>query len=307
MGKIIDLTNQKFGYLTVIKKTNKRGADRSVIWHCKCECGNECDISSTNLRNGNTKSCGCYMKKRISETHLKMIPKGTQVGRLTVLEMLEERNQSGLVMYKCQCKCGNICKIAGRDLKKEKPTSSCGCLRKEIFQQNVDKNEIGKKYGKLTVINISSNQNQYKQHYLICQCECGSIIEVTLNHLHSGHTKSCGCSNSKGEDKITEILQNNNINFIKQKTFQDCKDKKALPFDFYINNSYLIEYDGIQHFKPIKYFGGEEDFKIRKKHDQLKTKYCKDHNIPIIRIPYTHLDNLCLNDLIPETSKFLVE
>ena len=55
---IKDLTNQKFGKLTVLYKTDKR-KDGSVIWHCKCECGNECDVNGNYLRNGDVKSCGC--------------------------------------------------------------------------------------------------------------------------------------------------------------------------------------------------------------------------------------------------------
>ena len=55
----IDLTKQEFGRLTVIEPTEKRVSHRSVVWRCVCGCGNECFVSSFNLRNGHTKSCGC--------------------------------------------------------------------------------------------------------------------------------------------------------------------------------------------------------------------------------------------------------
>ena len=48
----------------------------------------------------------------------------------------------------------------------------------------------------------------------------------------------------------------------------------------------LIEYDGLQHFKPIDYFGGQEKFEYLQKCDEIKNNYAKEHNIPFIRIPY---------------------
>ena len=101
--------------------------------------------------------------------------------------------------------------------------------------------------------------------------------------------------------KIAEILDEANIEYEIEKTFSSCKDKKELPFDFYINNSYLIEYDGEQHFDKNSIF----DYEYTHNHDLIKTKWCKDNNIPLIRIPYTHYDNLTLEDLQLETTQFL--
>ena len=91
------------------------------------------------------------------------------------------------------------------------------------------------------------------------------------------------------------------INYEQEKRFDSCKDKSYLPFDFYVNNQYLIEYDGKQHFKNEGLFNYEEIHK----HDLMKSKWCKENNIPLIRIPYTHYDNLCIEDLLLETSKFI--
>lgn len=59
MGQLIDLTNQKFGRLTVIEKTDKRGSGGAVFWRCVCSCGKTTDVSSSCLRGNQTKSCGC--------------------------------------------------------------------------------------------------------------------------------------------------------------------------------------------------------------------------------------------------------
>ena len=75
-------------------------------------------------------------------------------------------------------------------------------------------------------------------------------------------------------------------------------------FDFLIENTYLIEYDGEQH-----YFGWSydiEDLKIQQQRDEYKNQWCKDNNIPLIRIPYTKLDTLCIEDLMLETTQFRV-
>src|SRR3972149_5976924 len=102
------------------------------------------------------------------------------------------------------------------------------------------------------------------------------------------------CSNfSKGEIKITKILEEKNIIFTYQKTFDDCKNVFKLPFDFYLPDyNTCVEFDGAQHFKAFKYFGGEKTFKARQLNDQIKNKYCKNNNIPLLRIPYWDFKNI---------------
>lgn len=125
--------------------------------------------------------------------------------------------------------------------------------------------------------------------------------------MRRDNTRSCGfCNeNSHGNLKIQELLQKANIPFVREKRFEDCRDKAQLPFDFYVNNTYLIEYDGRQHFQTAKENSlfYSETIKI---HDEIKNSWARNHNIPLIRIPYTHFDNLSLDDLKLETSKFLI-
>ena len=73
-----------------------------------------------------------------------------------------------------------------------------------------------------------------RRHYWICECDCGNEVIVWGTHLRNGHTKSCGCIKSFGEDKISQILLENQINFKKQYTFNDLIDKNKLRFDFAI-------------------------------------------------------------------------
>ena len=72
-----------------------------------------------------------------------------------------------------------------------------------------------------------------------------------------------------------------------KKRFIDCIDKRPLSFDFYVPQcNTCIEYQGIQHYKPVERFGGEEQFIIQQKHDMIKKEYCAKNNINLIEIPY---------------------
>ena len=66
MGSLIDITGERFGFLTVVQR---HGSDpyKNVMWLCECDCGNTKAIRSTHLRRGETKSCGCKSAELIAE------------------------------------------------------------------------------------------------------------------------------------------------------------------------------------------------------------------------------------------------
>lgn len=161
----------------------------------------------------------------------------------------------------------------------------------------------GQTFGKLTVIKQSDKRASNGSVYWHCKCECGREKDILGQSLRNGSCTSCGSHSniSKGNAKIIDILNKHNILYEVEKKFSTCKDKNCLPFDFYVNNSYLIEYDGEQHYDKNTVF----NYEYTHKHDLIKTQWCKENNIPLIRIPYTHYNNLCLEDLILETSSFI--
>ena len=78
-------------------------------------------------------------------------------------------------------------------------------------------------------------------------------------------------------------------------------------FDFYIENKYLIEYDGETHFKEnLHGWHNLEQLQAQQERDTIKNDWCEKNNILLIRIPYTHYTKLIIEDLIPETSQFLL-
>lgn len=131
-----------------------------------------------------------------------------------------------------------------------------------------------------------------------CKCKiCGREWEAAPSNLLAG--KGCPkCVASKGEKKISEWLKNNNIIFLQEYRFEDCCYDRPLIFDFYIPDlNIAIEYDGHQHFYPVKFGGISEEkaienFNKNKERDSIKTKYCKDNNINLIRIPYFNYNNI---------------
>lgn len=101
------------------------------------------------------------------------------------------------------------------------------------------------------------------------------------------------CNESKGEKTISNILEKNSIHYEREKTFIGCKNKTLLPFDFYLpSENILIEFDGVQHQQPIELFGGEKIFQETQIRDAIKTKFAKENNITLLRIPYTEFNNI---------------
>lgn len=234
---------------------------------------------------------------------------GKRFSKLTVIDKTTNRDIRGNVMWLCQCDCGNKKEIASADLISGK-IKSCGCLSKECLQlgQGLNfKDLTGQKFGKLIVLKRCEDKVIQGRKFVqwICKCSCGRETKVLASNLKNGNTESCGfCgNNSHGNNKISILLDEAKISYEREKRFPDCRDKSLLPFDFYVNNEYLIEYDGIQHFKEEK--GLFADYENIHRRDNIKTNWCKENNIPLIRIPYTHYEKLNLEDLLLETTTFL--
>lgn len=134
--------------------------------------------------------------------------------------------------------------------------------------------------------------------YIKIKCSKHGYFEQSPNN----HKKGAGCPTcnfSKGELLVSKYLNDMYINHLEQFSFDDCRNKRKLKFDFYIPSlNTCIEYNGIQHYKPVKHFGGEENFKITKKRDNIKIKYCEDNNINLIHIKYNEDIISKINEII---------
>ena len=309
LGRAKDLSKQKFGKLQPLYRIeNKEGR---TMWACQCDCGNIVASYADKISRGHTQSCGCYQKEQTSQANRSKIHPGDRFERLTVIQKadkIKSNPNDRYIYWVCQCDCGNYTVVSSNNLTKGH-TRSCGCLHRDITSQLQGKDLTGQKFGLLTPIEIDKKRtNESRYRYWICQCDCGNLTSKSSAHLLDGRVISCGCLNmSRGEYKIKQLLEANNISFTQEQIFDDCinlNTNKHFRFDFYVNNQYLIEFNGEQH-----YLDKEEYFKSPlntiKDRDEQKRKWAQRNNIPLIIIPYTQYDNLVIEDLLLETSKFI--
>lgn len=158
----------------------------------------------------------------------------------------------------------------------------------------------------LEILNLNQYTGWESRMNLRCK-KCGATWESPFYSIINNTGRCPVCERgSHGEQKISQLLMENNIEFIPQYQFDDCRGKsKPLPFDFGLldNNENilgLIEYNGEQHYRPIEYFGGEKKFKQQIERDQIKKNYCEVNNIPLLIIPYWDFENISklVNDFI---------
>ena len=138
---------------------------------------------------------------------------------------------------------------------------------------------------KLTLISI---EDDYTNLNSLLTAKCQDESHKPVVKKASLFRRGFGCKNcaeSQGERMIRLVLEDMNINFTQEKRFASCRDKKELPFDFYLPKfGILIEFQGFQHFKKHDYFGGEKAFKLLKKRDLIKKEWAKENHIPLLEI-----------------------
>lgn len=200
------------------------------------------------------------------------------------------KSKSHETFWLCECQnCGSIKSVRKTDL--DKNPRSCNNCKGQLTKSW----QIGDRYGLLQIIGKGTPQGNHTR--VLVQCDCGSApFEVRLEHLKGQNhspTISCGClSKSSGELKIEQCLQDYNY----QTQYIIPELSKFMPFDFAIFKNgklvCLIEFDGEQHYRPIDFLGGEDKFKVQQANDQRRNQFCREHDIPLIRIPYYDYDKI---------------
>lgn len=295
IGRGKDLSNQNFGdyrvlYRTVPPITTK---SKQAHWLCQCIKCRKYVVKSASVLTKGVNQCNCANDLT-----------NKKFGRWTVLYKTDKRTKNGGVLWHCRCDCGNE-KDVNADILKRGESKSCGCLAKEKASESAKKSRIdltGQRFGKLIALYPIYAEDKIHHTKWHCQCDCGNQCDVDMGNLRAYKAQSCGCTRSKQEENIIKLLIANNIKFNYQFRFDNMKNK---PFDFYINNSYVIEYDGQQHF----YYTGtgwdtKEHFERTRQNDLLKNQYCFENNIPLIRIPFNEEYNF--EDLKLETTRYLL-
>ena len=197
--------------------------------------------------------------------------------------------------WHCRCKCGKELDVDTRNLNSGH-TRSCGCLQKEKAANNVV-DMLDFENENIAVIDRAGSTSRGNALWL-CLCKkCHNTFITEGRHIREGVVNSCGCSHSLNEQKITQLLLNNNIEFSTQYTFPDLKSPRGgtLRFDFAVFKdkklSHLIEYNGKQHYEKAQ-GSWADNFENLQQNDLLKQEYCKKHNIRLIIIKYNQTYNI---------------
>lgn len=298
-----DLTGQKFGELTVLEQDLDYFGS-GIYWRCKCSCGSIKSYRTLHLEKGKVKSCGCLSRKMTSERRFDDIT-GQRFGKLIAIKVdhvKKDNNGNNNIFWLCHCDCGND-KVVQGDVLRRGETVSCGCYQAQqssirAAERTVDL--LGRRFGKLTVIERSIRKDNYG-HTIgtwLCQCDCGNTTFTDGYYLWQGMVTSCGCANqSKYEMYVLQYFREkeymNSVDYECQKRFDDLRgyDNGMLSFDFAVYKSnkllYLIECQGQQHYMPVEMFGGKEQFAKQQIHDELKRNYAKKLKVHLLEIPYT--------------------
>lgn len=181
---------------------------------------------------------------------------------------------------------GHGCPMCGFKSSADSKRKSQGQYVQELFHVNPSIDVVGE------YINFTTA--------LLHRCKkCGNEWCAKPIHTMRGH--GCAvCNESHGERGISVWLDHNGIEYTPQYRFDDCRDKYPLPFDFYLpQRNICIEYQGRQHDEAVEFFGGEDAFKIRQLHDQIKKNYCQSNNINLLCISYRQ-------DIEEELNNFLL-
>jgi hypothetical protein len=179
------------------------------------------------------------------------------------------------------------------------------CVIHGDFKQTIDNHKKGKGCPKCngknkTTLDIITDFNKIhngkydysKVNYIGIKnkVEISCPVHGIFTQSPEEHINGCGCpicKESRGERTIRIFLEENKIRFIQQHKFDMCRNILPLPFDFYLpDHNICIEFQGEQHYKPFKYFGGEPKFKLTMKRDKIKQTYCKENFINLIIIPF---------------------
>lgn len=200
------------------------------------------------------------------------------------------QNIKNTIRVKCK-KCGYV-----RETSLENFVNGIDCpkcetrnvlLTKEEVQEYFDKNNI-------PVIILGDYVNNVTPTLFKCK-DCGFIWKTRPGNIKTGNRcPKCAKKESQGERKIKEWLNNHNILFQREVAIKgEETNNNFLRFDFFCKDYNLaIEYNGIQHYKPVVFFGGEEELLKTKERDERKRKYCENHNIKLITIAYSDFDKI---------------
>lgn len=318
MARYIDLTGQQFHYWTILHYSHKNER-KEVYWQCRCKCGVEKAVSAGSLRGyggSSSKSCGCYKVEKLKNDKKGRNYKHGHTGHpihgkwRSMRQRCDDPNSDRYKNY------------GGRGIKV--------CERWNNFQNFYDDMALTWwKGASLDRIDVNGDytpnncqwvkleeqaKNKTTTLYVTFEGEKRRLRELCDEGLVSNSFSTIQCrlirgwsdedalwkdvedNMSSGEKAVKEWLIGQDIKYEYNKTFDDCRNKQCLVFDFFLpRHNILIEYDGAHHFQPCLFGSREETAEemlgATQKHDKIKDEYAEDNGYKMIRIADTSKGN----------------
>lgn len=240
-----------------------------------CPDGHLCKISFANFKNKNRRCSRCNGNGKYTEEEIRIMLK-----KEGYILLSKYKNANSKIIIKCFH--GHLWKTTWGKFQSGRRCPYCsGKFNSYETIKELIESEEGYRL-------LSKKCNQLRDVVEV-ECKHGHVYKTTVANFKNG-CRCPYCNESKGEKEVEKFLNKYNMNFKSQYKFNDCKWYKALPFDFYLPQyNIAIEYDGEFHYKMIMKF---DEFVNQKIRDTIKTKYCEDNNIKLIRIPYWDFDRI---------------
>lgn len=263
---------------------SKEYINNSIPLKMICPKGHICKISFANFKNKKRRCSKCYGNKKFTEEDIRemLYKEGYEL-------LTEYKNANTKIIVKCSHR--HLWETTWGKFQSNRRCPYCsGKFNSYDTIKELIESEDGYKL-------LSTDCSQLRDRVKI-KCKHGHIYKVIVGNFKRG-TRCPYCNESKGEEELKRILSKYFIDFKPQYKFKDCKFYKRLPFDFYLPHyNICIEYDGEFHYKMIM---GYDEFVNGKIRDTIKTKYCKDNNIKLIRIPYwdfNEIENIICKEIL---------
>ena len=300
----------RYGHTIVVRRTGRKRGEEA-IYECRCDCGRTHYSTICSMRQGS--SCGCYRRRAAAERNKKRLSRyvGRDLGGGNILRLTDEF-QGRKRMVEVQCPfCPNTYRTTPSAMGSGN-TKSCGCHKRRVAVERFQKwteQFVGRDLGGGKVLRVVDERLRgYRMVEVQCPF-CPNTYRARPAVVASGNTKSCGCiKKSSGEAVIERWLKSQGYRqtsgsptprtYDREARFDDCRDKKPLPFDFAVNvrgRMRLVEFQGPHHYEAVT-FGGSGDGAARlvatKRRDRIKARWAARRGYPLLRIHYRRKDEI---------------
>ena len=291
-----ELASKKSPQLEILE--DYKGSQSKILCRCK-KCGYESYVVATDLIR--TKGHGCNRCNRLIHKTTESFMEEMKNSGVNITPLEEYINAQTPILFRCD-DCGKEWYVRPSDLSHGARCPHCKHNNKFAAKRA----ELVEYMDRFDPTIEVLGEYKGRHNHIKCRCRiCGNEWNSTPGNLMGG----CGCpacKSSAGERRIRAYLMGHGVMYVQEYRFKDCRDEHVLPFDFYIPHmNMVVEYDGEQHYRPVKFAGTNDNggtvrYLKTLRRDAIKNKYCADHDIKLVRIPYTEYDEIdeILNELL---------